>query len=72
MLKQLFIAGAHWGRTWADRGTYVHPYHGFQRWTGGRGREQHQRIGRSAAERNAARAGHARVEEHHAERGDRR
>jgi len=62
---ELVLAGAHWGRTWANRGTYVHPYHGFQRWTGARGTEQHQLIRRSEAERNAAAKGHARVEEHH-------
>jgi len=62
---ELFIAGAHWGRNWANRGSYVHPYHGFQRWSGPRGAERHERIPRSASERNAARTGHARVEEHH-------
>jgi len=61
----LYIAGAHWGRNWANRRTYVHPYHNFQRWNGPRGVEQHQRIPRSTAERNAALKGHARVEEHH-------
>jgi hypothetical protein len=69
---ELFIAGAHWGRNWNNRGSYVHPYHGFQRYTGARGAEQHQTIRRSEAERNAARQGHARVEEHHVERGGRR
>lgn len=60
----LFIGGAPWGRTWANRGFYVHPYHGFQRWNGPRGREMHQEIPRSPTERNASRTGHARVEEH--------
>jgi hypothetical protein len=62
---ELFIGGAHWGRNWANRGSYVHPYHGFQRWSGARGAEQHQMIGRSEAERNASHQGHERVEEHH-------
>jgi hypothetical protein len=60
----LFVGGAHWGRTWSNRGSYVHPYHGFQRSSGPRGPEAHARIGRSEAERNAARSGRARVEEH--------
>jgi len=67
----VFIAGALWGRTWANRATYVHHYAAFHPWTGPRGPEHHQLIGRSEAERRAAKEGHARVEEHHAERGDR-
>jgi len=62
---ELVLGGAHWGRTWGNRATYVHPYHGFQRWTGPRGEERHERIARSEEERRAAREGHARVEEHH-------
>lgn len=69
---ELFIAGGHWGRTWANRATYVHPYHGFQRWNGPRGEERHERIARNEAERRAAREGHARVEEHHESHGRRR
>ena len=69
---ELFIAGAHWGRNWANRGSYVHPYRGFQRWSGPRGGEKHQRIGRSESERRAARAGRARVEEHHSSGHERR
>jgi len=69
---EVFIAGAPWRRTWANRATYVHPYAAFHPWTGARGAEQHQLIKRSEAERNAARQGHARVEEHHASGGRRR
>jgi Protein of unknown function (DUF3300) len=61
---EVFIANAPWGRTWANRGSYVHPYAGFRRWTGPRGAEQHQLIPRSERERNAARLGRPRVEEH--------
>jgi hypothetical protein len=69
---ELYIANARWGRNWANRGNYVHHYSAFHAWSGPRGEEQHQRIGRSEAERNAARSGHARVEEHHAEHSERK
>jgi hypothetical protein len=69
---EVFIAGARWGRTWANRGTYVHPYPALHRWTGPRGTEMHQQIPRSPAERNAALKGRARVEEHHPARGGHR
>ena len=62
----LFLGGARWGRTWANRGSYVHPYANFHRYSGPRGPEQHQLIPRSQEERRAAREGHARVESHHA------
>lgn len=67
---ELIIACGHWGRTWVNRGSYVHPYHGFQRWSGPRGEERHERIARNEAERRAAHEGHARVEEHGHDRGD--
>ena len=35
---ELFLAGSHWGRNWGNRGVYVHPYHGVQRWSGPRPR----------------------------------
>jgi hypothetical protein len=63
---EVFIANGRWGRTWANRGTYVHHYDAFHRWTGPRGRENHELIRRSEAERSEARSGHARgAEEHH-------
>jgi hypothetical protein len=65
---ELWLSNARWGRNWANRGAYVHPYHGFQRWNGPRGDEHHERIARSDAERRAAHEGHARAEEHHEER----
>jgi len=61
---ELYIGDARWGRNWGNRGEYVHPYNGAQRWGGGRPVEQHQRIARSEGERNAARLGHSRPEEH--------
>ena len=69
---ELFIGGVQWGRTWANRRSYVHPYSAFHPWTGPRGEEKHQRIPRSEAERNAARQGRARVEEHQGSGGERR
>lgn len=64
----VFIAGAIWGRNWANRASCVHPYATFHGWTGPRGAERHELIRRSEGER-AAREGRARVEEHHASRG---
>jgi hypothetical protein len=66
---QVFIAGGVWGRTWVNRGTYVHPYVGVQRYAGARGVEHHPAITRSEAERNAARTGHAPPKEVHRGRG---
>jgi hypothetical protein len=43
----VFIAGAHWGRTWANRGSYVHHYAAFHPWTGPRGPEQHKLVPRA-------------------------
>jgi hypothetical protein len=63
----VFINNAVWGRTWANRGVYVHPYAGVVRrpWVGAgayrasaAGRpESHPLEGRSAPERAAARTG---------------
>jgi Protein of unknown function (DUF3300) len=60
----IFINNAHWGRTWVNRGTYVHPYE-VHRYEGPRPVEHHELQGRSAREREAARTGRERVEEHH-------
>jgi hypothetical protein len=60
----LFIAGARWGRTWGNRGSYVHHYSAFHAWRGPRGPEHHDLMGRSEEERRAAREGRPRVEEH--------
>jgi hypothetical protein len=58
-----FIGDRPWGRTWANRTTYVHPYT-LPRYEAARRVESHQLIERSAKEREAARTGHERVEEH--------
>jgi hypothetical protein len=59
----LIVNNAPWGRTWANRAVYVHPY-AVPRYAA-RGRpEQHETIGRSQREREAQRAGRAGAEEH--------
>jgi hypothetical protein len=61
----VFINNARWGRTWANRGAYVHPYEGVHRYApAAHFQEQHRLEGRSAGERNAARQGRAMHEEH--------
>jgi len=55
-----------WNRGWANRGTYVHPY-AVQRYQGARVPERHELRQRSEHEREAARTGRARVEEHRGE-----
>jgi len=59
-----FIGDHPWGRTWANRATYVHPY-GLPRYEAARRVETHEQIGRSAREREEARRGHGRAEEEH-------
>lgn len=64
--RAVFINNTRWGRTWVNRGTYVHPY-AMERF--GRPREaewhdHHELVGRSERERSAERFGHERVEEH--------
>ncbi len=60
----VFINDRPWGRTWGNRGTYVHPYAGVQRYEAPRRVETHQLEQRTPAERGAYRSGGARVEEH--------
>ncbi len=61
----LFINNARWGRTWENRGGYVHPYQ-VPRYEPNRARpaEQHRLEPRSERERSAPREGRSRVEEH--------
>jgi hypothetical protein len=60
------IAGHPWGRVWANRFVYVHPYGpGVRRWAAANRVEGHRLIQRDEAERRAAREGHARPEERH-------
>ncbi len=62
----VFINNHPWGRTWANRGVYVHPYEGVRRVGPGavRPAEAHRLEGRSPAERESARQGRRVQEEH--------
>lgn len=59
----VFINNARWNRTWVNRGTYIHPYT-VRRYDGPRPAERHELHERSEREREAARSGRERVEEH--------
>ena len=60
----VFVNNAPWGRTWVNRGTYVHPYEGVRRYgPAERAPEAHPLHERSERERAAPRQGR-RVEEH--------
>jgi hypothetical protein len=59
----VFVNNAAWGRTWANRAVYVHPY-AVPRYAAARAGDQHRLIERSERERDAARNGRAREEEH--------
>jgi hypothetical protein len=64
----LIVNDRPWGRTWVNRGAYVHPYPGVRRYAGGPGParvEHHELIQRSAREREAPHAGRPHEEEHH-------
>jgi hypothetical protein len=63
----LIVNNAPWGRTWANRAVYVHPYAGVPRYRVAGRAEQHPAIGRSQRERDAERGGRAREEEHHSD-----
>jgi len=64
----VFLNNARWGRTWFNRGEYVHPYAGIRRFgPGARPVEGHALHERSMNERGAAREGR-RVEEEHGRR----
>jgi hypothetical protein len=55
-----------WGRTWYNRGTYVHPYADVHRYAPAqRVPERHELEQRSEHERSAEREGRRPVEEHH-------
>jgi hypothetical protein len=59
----VMINNAPWRRVWINRGAYVHPYR-LEHWDAARRTESHKLIERSAREREEARLGHRRVEEH--------
>jgi hypothetical protein len=69
----VFLNNARWGRTWANRGGYVHPYEGYRRPASGYARpaEAHEMHARSEPERNAAREGRSAPRESHREAGAR-
>jgi len=68
----VFVNRAPWGRTWVNRGAYVHPYPEIRRRPSGpvRPPENHPVYPRSRAERNAPRQGKPEPRETH--RGQRR
>jgi hypothetical protein len=69
----VFVNNARWGRTWVNRGGYVHPYEGVHRFAPGeRVAEHHQLEERSERERGAAREGRRVPEEHRGGGHDRR
>jgi len=61
--RTVIINDRPWGRTWANRPTYVHPYE-VRRYEPARRTEGHELHERNERERQAARSGHERVEEH--------
>jgi hypothetical protein len=62
----LFINNVVWGRNWANRGFYAHPYGpGVRRWEPARRAEGHALIRRDEGERRAAREGRPRPAERH-------
>ena len=61
---RLFINNAPWGRSWGNRGAYIHPYQGVHRYAAPRPAERHQMIPRSPQERAAPRGGGRVVEQH--------
>jgi len=68
--RGVFINNAPWGRTWANRVTYVHPYPAVRRYApAAHPAEGHPLHAESERERAAAR-GNRRVEEHHEEHHD--
>jgi len=60
----VFINNARWDGTWVNRRTYVHPYADARRFEGPRPAERHELHERSERERQAARTGREREEEH--------
>jgi len=62
--RAVFINNAPWGRTWANRLAYHHPYAGVAHFNVARPAEQHRLIERSKEERESDRGGRARKEDH--------
>jgi hypothetical protein len=59
----VYVNNAPWGRTWANRSVYVHPY-AVPRYAAARSGDQHRLIERSQREREAPQKGRPREEEH--------
>ncbi len=68
----VIVNNAPWGRTWSNRGAYVHPYAVRRAYAGPRIQESHQLERRSPSERSAPREGRQRVEEHRGGERERR
>jgi hypothetical protein len=64
---RLYIGAAPWGRTWVNRGAYVHPYPEVRRYNGpvGRPPEHHELIQRSPEERRGPVQGRPAPREEH-------
>ena len=65
--RAVIINNHPWGRTWVNRGVYVHPYEGVRRFAPGpgpRAPERHELHERSPVERAAPREGRRPAEEH--------
>lgn len=65
--RVVFINNSPWRRTWVNRREYVHPYTVRRYVAAERHEERHELVSRSVHEREAARTGHQRVEEHREE-----
>jgi hypothetical protein len=66
---RVFVNAAPWGRTWANRAVYVHPYPAVRRFAPAqRVADAHALHGQTERERQAAREGKPRQEEHHDDR----
>ncbi len=61
--RTVIINDRPWGRSWANRPAYVHPYE-VRRYEPARRMESHELHQRSERERDADRSGHERAEEH--------
>jgi hypothetical protein len=68
--RVVFINNTPWQRTWVNRREYVHPYTVRRVVVVNRPAERHELMERSEREREAARYGHERVEEHRDEHRD--
>jgi len=61
---EVYLNDRPWGRVWANRRVYEHAYPDVHRWNSPHPVEEHRLVRRDEHEREAARQGRARVEEH--------